>query len=107
MVSPISTSSDGDFAFIARGPGRPKIHPNVNNNNRQWRADDNVVDDFIFSHDNTSSGINLDLFVVLINSSLLDFYMFIVHDKIINNIVIETNKFAAQKNHLNYHLLHT
>lgn len=31
------------------------------------------------------------------HSSPLEFYMLIVDNKIINNIVIETNKFAAQQ----------
>ncbi|KAL5246246.1 hypothetical protein ACI65C_013654 [Semiaphis heraclei] len=93
MVSHISASTDGDFAPIARGQGRPSFH----NNDRQWRDDDNIVDDFMFNPDITNLGINPDLFDVLMHGSPLDFYMLIVDSKIINNIVIETNKFAAQQ----------
>ncbi|CAI6371956.1 unnamed protein product [Macrosiphum euphorbiae] len=93
MVSHISASTDGDFAPTARGQGCPSIHTN----DRQWRDDDNVVDDFMFNPDITNSGINPDLFDVLMHGSPLDFYMLIVDSKIINNIVIETNKFAAQQ----------
>jgi len=93
MVSHISASTDGDFAPIARGQGRPSVHTN----DRQWRDDDNVVDDFMFNPDITNSGINPDLFDVLMHGSPLDFYMLIVDSKIINNIVNETNKFAAQQ----------
>ena len=93
MVSHISASIDGDFAPIAREPGRPSIHTN----DRQWRNDDNVVDDFMFNPDITNSGINPDLFDVLMHGLPLDFYMLIADNKIINNIVIETNKFAAQQ----------
>jgi len=56
MVSHISASTDGDFAPIARGQGRPSVHTN----DRQWRDDDNVVDDFMFNPDITNSGINPD-----------------------------------------------
>jgi hypothetical protein len=93
MVSHIIASTGGDFAPIARGQGRPSIHTN----DRQWRDDDNVVDDFMLNLDITNSGINPDLFDVLMHGSPLFFYMLIVDSKIINNIVIETNKFAAQQ----------
>lgn len=71
MVPQMSASTDGDFAPIARGQGRPSIHTN----DRQWRYDDYVVDDFMFNPDITNSGINPDLFGVPIHGSPLDFYM--------------------------------
>lgn len=71
--------------------------PNVNVDNRQWRADDNIIDDFIFNPDNTNAGINPDLFNTLQHGSPLDFYMLIVNNEIINKIVVETNKFTAQQ----------
>jgi len=55
MVSHISASIEGDFAPIARGPGRPSIHTN----DRQWRDDDNVVDDFMFNPDITNLELHL------------------------------------------------
>ncbi|XP_060863533.1 uncharacterized protein LOC132940126 [Metopolophium dirhodum] len=51
MVSHISASTDGDFAPTACGQGCPSIHTN----DRQWRDDDNVVDDFMFNPDITNS----------------------------------------------------
>ncbi|KAE9522962.1 hypothetical protein AGLY_016593 [Aphis glycines] len=58
MVFHISASTDGDFASIARGQGRPSIH----NNDRQWRDDDNIVDDFMFNPDITNSVIETNKF---------------------------------------------
>jgi len=98
LVSHISASSDNGSTTNYPGPGRPRIHPKVNvNDRRQWRADDNVIDDFIFDADKTNSGINPDLFDTLMHGSPLDFYLLIVNDEIINKIVIETNRFAAQQ----------
>ncbi|KAL4152941.1 hypothetical protein QTP88_000774 [Uroleucon formosanum] len=95
LVSHISTLSDNGSTTNYSGPGRPRIHPTVNVN-RKWRKDDNVIDYFIFNTDTTNSGINPDLFETLVHGSPLDFYMLIVNDEIINKIVIETNRFAAQ-----------
>jgi len=97
LVSHISASSDNGSITNYPRPGRPRIHPKVNVNNRQWRTDDNVVDNFIFDPDKTNSGINPDLFDTLMHGSPLDFYLLIVNDEIINKIVIETNRFAAQE----------
>ncbi|XP_022181586.1 uncharacterized protein LOC111041590 [Myzus persicae] len=75
LVSHISASSDNGSTTNYPGPGRPRIHPKVNvNDRRQWRADDNVIDDFIFDADKTNSGINPDLFDTLMHGSPLDFY---------------------------------
>lgn len=97
MVSHVSASSDGGSTTINRGPGRPRIRPNMNIYDRQWREDDNVIDDFIFNPHDTNAGINSDLFDTLMHGTPLDFYTLIVNDEIINKIVIETNKFAAQQ----------
>lgn len=96
MVSHVSALSDGSTT-TNRGPGRPRIRPNMNIDDRQWREDDNVIDDFVFNPHDTNAGINPDLFDTLMHGTPLDFYMLIVNDEIINKIVIETNKFAAQQ----------
>lgn len=61
-ISHVSASSEGSTApMIVRGPrGRPRVHPISDSGNDKWKEDDNVVDDFIFDHENT--GINPDLF---------------------------------------------
>jgi len=97
VVSHVSASSDGGSTTINRGPGRPRIRPNMNIDDRQWREDDNVIDDFVFNPHDTNAGINPDLFDTLMHGTPLDFYTLIVNDEIINKIVIETNKFAAQQ----------
>lgn len=63
----------------------------------KWRADGNVVNDFVFDPDGIHFGINPDLFDNLMHGTLPDFYMLIVNNEVINKIVIETNKYAAQK----------
>ncbi|KAF0687698.1 piggyBac transposable element-derived protein 4-like, partial [Aphis craccivora] len=92
MVSHVSASSDGGSTTISS-----RIRPNMNIDVRQWREDDNVIDDFVFNPHDTNAGINSDLFDTLMHGTPLDFYTLIVNDEIINKIVIETNKFAAQQ----------
>lgn len=65
IVSHVSASSNDGSTTIYRRPGRLRIRSNVNVDNRQWRADDNIIDDFVFNPDNTNAGINPDLFDTL------------------------------------------
>lgn len=61
------------------GPGRQIIQPNTTYIlNRQCRVDDGVIDKLVLNLDNSYSGINLDLYEVLINGTPIDFYKLIV-----------------------------
>lgn len=80
-----------------RNTGRPRKTPQQDVNPRQWRDDDSVINSFIFNPDNGDYSINPDLYDTLYDGSPIDFYHLIVDQNIINNIVIETNKYAAQK----------
>lgn len=53
--------------------------------------------DFPFNPNNEITDINPDLFDTMIDGSPLDFYQLIVNDKILNKIVIETNRHASQQ----------
>jgi len=88
------SSSDTRTSYVCR-PGRPQIHPNTNT--RQWRDDDGIIEKFIYDADGSSSGINPDLFDTMIGETPIEFYKLIVSDDILNNIVLETNKYAAQQ----------
>lgn len=80
-----------------RNTGRPRKTPQQNDNPRQWRDDDSVINSYIFNPDNGDYSVNPDLYYTLYDGSPIDFYHLIVDQNIINNIVIETNKYAAQQ----------
>lgn len=64
---------------------------------RQWRDDDQIINNIIFNKNNQDVGLNPDLIDTLQNGTPLDFYHCIVSHDIINIIVKETNRFAAQQ----------
>jgi len=80
-----------------RNTGRPRKTPQQDDNPRQWRDDDSVINSYIFNPDNGDYSVNPDLYYTLYDGSPIDFYHLIVDQNIINNIVIETNKYAAQQ----------
>lgn len=78
-----------------RNTGRPRKTPD--DNSRQWRDDDSVINSYIFNPDNGDYSVNPDLYDTLYDGSPIDFYHLIVDQNIINNIVIETNKYCLLK----------
>lgn len=78
--------------------GCPRKTPQQNDDNpRQWRVDDSVINSYIFKPDNGNYSINSDLYDTLYDGSPIDFYHLLVDQNIINNIVTETNIYAAQQ----------
>lgn len=65
--------------------------------NRQWRVDDKITNEFIFNSSNEITDINPDLFDYMIDRSPLDFYELLVNEDILKKIVIETNRYAFQQ----------
>jgi len=80
-----------------RNTGRPKKKTQQDDNPRQWRDDDSVINSYIFNPVNRDYSVNPDLYDTLYDCSPIDFYYLIVDQYIINNIVIEINKYAAQQ----------
>ncbi|KAL4126176.1 hypothetical protein QTP88_010402 [Uroleucon formosanum] len=63
---------------------------------RQWRDDDQNINNYTFNTNNSNIGLNPDLIDTLQDGTPLDFYQCIVSNDIIHKIVIETNRYAAQ-----------
>ncbi|XP_050439995.1 uncharacterized protein LOC126845384 [Adelges cooleyi] len=67
-LSEIHALMDGDLNF-----GRPRIQTNTNFTYRQWRVDENVMDHYIFDHNNSNTGINTDFFDTLLGGTEIQF----------------------------------
>lgn len=80
-----------------RNTGQPRKKTQQDDSPRQWRDDDSVINSYIFNPDNGDYSVNPDLYGTLYDDSPIGFYHLIVDQNIINNIVIETNKYAAQQ----------
>lgn len=66
-------------------------------NTRQWKDDDQIINNYTFNANNDQIGLNPDLIETLQNGTPLDFFLCIVSNDIIKKIFTESNRYAAQQ----------
>ncbi|KAE9526178.1 hypothetical protein AGLY_013809 [Aphis glycines] len=98
-LSDVSHISGSEMSVDSPPPANiPSIIPHQAHQqiDRQWRDDDQNINNYTFNTNNSNIGLNLDLIDTLQDGTPLDFYQCIVSNDIIHKIVIETNRYAAQ-----------